>query len=144
MSKAQDVLTRADSKDADILDVIEATLNPLSPQPERVSFAGPSLLLTSQQVLGMSLALHELATNATKYGALSNSCGVVEITWSVEDDRFQFLWAEKNGPEVKPTARTGFGSTILQQTVGAYFNGASELKLERTGAVFTISGSLDI
>ena len=143
LSSAQDILTRADNKDADILSVIETTLSPHLPQPERISVAGPSLPLNSQQVLGLSLALHELATNAAKYGALSNTNGVVQISWSVDQGTFQFLWEEKHGPEVVPTEKKGFGSKILHRTAGSYFDGRSELRLNAEGAVFEIIGRID-
>ena len=142
LSSAQDILTRANNRDADILSVIETTLSPHLPQPERISISGPSLPLSSQQVLGLSLALHELATNAAKYGALSNNDGVVELAWSLDEGAFEFRWTERNGPPVTPTHKTGFGSTILQRVAGSYFNGTSALTLERDGAVFRITGNL--
>jgi len=143
LSSAQDILTRADNKDADILSVIETTLSPHLPQPERISIAGPSLPLNSQQVLGLSLALHELATNAAKYGALSNNEGSVEISWSLDDGNFQFVWKEEHGPQVQPTEKKGFGSTILQRTAGSYFDGTSDLRLDPEGAVFELLGRIN-
>lgn len=81
MAAAQDVLTRGEEQSADILSVIETSLKPHLPDRTRIIVSGPSVSLDSSQVIGLSLALHELATNAAKYGALSNDAGQVEISW---------------------------------------------------------------
>tara|TARA_R110000868_G_scaffold79486_1_gene226156 strand:+ start:687 stop:2585 length:1899 start_codon:yes stop_codon:yes gene_type:complete len=140
---AQDVLTRAKEKEADILSVVEATLAPHLPQPGRIIVTGPSIALNSQQVLGLSLALHELATNASKYGALSNEDGQILINWKSRDGSFEFSWVEQHGPPVDKPDSQGFGSTILQRAAGAYFSGRSELIFHENGIRFEISGHLD-
>ncbi|MFQ6552642.1 HWE histidine kinase domain-containing protein [Aestuariibius insulae] len=143
LSGAQDVLTRAEEKTADILSVIETSLAPHVPQQSRVEFFGPSIPMTSDQVLGLTLALHELATNASKYGALSNNVGHIRIAWDVDEEgAFMFRWVEQDGPEVKPPTTEGFGSTILKRIVGSYFSGSSLVSYDRDGIKFELRGNL--
>lgn len=143
LAGAQDVLTRAQDREADILSVIETTMGPYLPQQGRIEISGMSTPLTSDQVLGLSLALHELATNAAKYGALSNDDGRVLMSWNVDETgRFTFSWTERDGPEVKATDHKGFGSTILERIVGGYFSGSTTLDLEPDGVRFEIDGGL--
>jgi two-component sensor histidine kinase len=143
LAGAQDVLTRAEDREADILSVVEATLAPHLPQQGRIEVSGASVPLNSSQVLGLSLALHELATNAAKYGALSNQAGRVLIDWSTDEEgRFALTWTEKDGPEVAATDAKGFGSTVLERIVGNYFSGRSTLIRDPEGIRFEIDGRL--
>ena len=79
----------------------------------RILFDGPPLRLRPPAAETIGLALHELATNAGKHGALSSTAGVVEISWRLESGRFLLHWIERGGPPVTPPARTGFGTTVL-------------------------------
>lgn len=97
LGRAQDILTRSNFTEADIHDVVEAAIAPHRVAEDRIVWAGPHLVLTSQQALGLSLATHELATNAAKYGALANETGRVSMTWRVEDGAFAFDWIETGG-----------------------------------------------
>jgi PAS domain S-box-containing protein len=142
LSAAQDLLTRAQEKGADIRAVIEATLAPHLANTDGLDLVGPPLFLASQQVLGLALALHELATNAAKYGAFSTEDGKVMIEWSIDGGAFGFRWTESGGPAVRAPGKPGFGSTLLEKTVGGYFNGDSELHFGEAGVEFIIEGSL--
>jgi two-component sensor histidine kinase len=82
-----------------------------------VKISGEALDISSRHTLALSLALHELATNATKYGALSSSEGRVRIEWTVEDGTVQLDWQEVGGPPVDIPVITGFGSRLLEQLV---------------------------
>ena len=145
LSRAQDILTVENHAGAPIETVVHDALAAHDPEEGRIRVSGPSLLLQAQQVLGLSLALHELGTNASKYGALSTSAGTVDVFWKVDGDRFSFAWTELGGP--KPDAAdagdSGFGSTILNRVTGQYFNGTSEMILAPEGLTFTIQGRLD-
>ncbi len=93
-----DILTRSNFTEADINEVVAAAIEPHRVAEDRISWSGPHLILTSQQALGLSLAVHELATNAAKYGALSNEAGRVTMAWRVEAGMFAFDWVEAGGP----------------------------------------------
>ncbi len=142
LSDAQDVLTRGDHQAAPIKSVVEAALNAFSSLSDRVTMHGPNVKLTSQQSLGLSLALHELATNAVKHGAMSGEVGEVHIIWTNSDSGFDFIWEESGGPEVAAPAARGFGSTILDRVVGGYFNGKASVTFNTAGVRFHIVGSL--
>lgn len=142
LAGAQDVLTHSQRHEADIMHVVSSTLAPHRSEKDRIIMKGPSLLLQSQQVLGLSLALHELATNAAKYGALSNEAGRVRIHWSENDNLFEFHWIEEDGPPITSPVSQGFGSTILDRLAGSYFGGTSKLTFASDGIRFGIEGKL--
>jgi two-component sensor histidine kinase len=87
----------------------------------RVAASGPSVRLTPKQALSLSIALHELATNAAKYGSLSADAGKVDLTWEVRDDgdgeMLHLVWIESGGPIVSPPTRTGFGSRLIERNL---------------------------
>jgi two-component sensor histidine kinase len=94
---------------------------------------GPSLDLSPKQALALSLALHELATNAAKYGALSTSEGRVELRWETESGTLQLHWRESGGPEVVPPSRRGFGSRLLEGGLFRDLDGDTNLKFAPDG-----------
>lgn len=153
LGRAQDMLTQEDREAVDVRSVIEDAMQPhVGADDPRFTLDGPRVVLSPQQVLGLSLAVHELATNAGKYGALSNDGGRVDVLWTLDDrDAFQLEWRERGGPDADPNdaapaeiSSKGFGSTILERVVGSYFNGRSTLDLTAEGAVFSIQGKLDV
>jgi two-component sensor histidine kinase len=86
------------------------------------------------------MALHELATNAVKYGSLSNDEGEVEIEWRpLAEKRVVLVWRERNGPPVRPAVRKGFGSRLLERSLAHDLGAAAELDFPATGAVATIT-----
>jgi len=119
----------------------------MSPYAERVRVEGPKLVLSAKAAQNFALALHELATNAAKYGALSNTTGRVEIVWSVlksdGSGSFAFRWLERNGPPVSPPKQKGFGSVVLEQVMGEYFDAPPRIDFAAGGVSYEISGSLD-
>lgn len=141
LGDAQNVLTQVQHKNAAIADVVRSALLPHA-EPTRVSAAGDKIELSPQQVLGLSLAVHELGTNAVKYGALSTDAGRIDVGWSNVEGRFRFVWKEVGGPDVAGMSSPGFGSTILTKVVGGYFNGTSNLVLKPEGMSYEIDGSL--
>lgn len=97
-------------------DLIRAELEPFS---ARATIRGPEVLLGPQQAQSFSLALHELATNAVKHGALSRASGRILVDWSVENEaELAFCWREEGGPPVTKPSRRGFGTTLLTSTFG--------------------------
>jgi two-component sensor histidine kinase len=94
--------------------------------------------------LPLAMALHELATNAAKYGALSNDAGRVEIGWSVEDGgrRLALSWAERGGPAVAPPQRSGFGTRLIQHGLARELAGEVALAYDPAGVTCRIEAPL--
>jgi two-component sensor histidine kinase len=119
---------------ASIDEVVETAIRPFRDRRDRFRVAGPRLPLPDQQVVSLTLALHELGTNAVKYGALSEPKGWISIEWRDMDGRLQLEWKEHDGPEVKAPSRKGFGSRLLARAaMGA------KLRFERDGLRCTIT-----
>ncbi|RZJ44565.1 MAG: PAS domain S-box protein [Brevundimonas sp.] len=138
LARAQDILIQPDRPDAGILSIVEGALE-AHRTGQRISIAGPDLPLRSQQGLGLSLALHELATNAAKYGALSTEHGRVDVSWTVTpEDEFVFDWVESGGPRVVLPERTGFGTKLVERVVAPYFNGKAALDFDPSGVRFRL------
>ena len=124
LSAAHDVLTAESWRGARLTDVIAAALAPFdTAQQPRISRSGPSVWLAAQCALALSLALHELATNAAKYGALATSEGRVGINWSLTGDELALVWREEGGPPVEAPVRAGFGSRLLQRSLARELQG---------------------
>lgn len=144
--RAHDILTADNFTTAAIGEVVNQALAHHRTDGQRFHVSGPPVELGSQQALSLSLALHELATNAAKYGALSDRSGSVDITWSIDADReepeFRFVWQEKNGPIVVAPTRTGFGSQLIKAVLAADFHGKVELSFERDGLVCRLRAPL--
>ena len=141
LGDAQNVLTKVEHKNAPIAEVVKSALVAHA-ETSQLSVSGDAFDLSPQQVLGLSLALHELGTNAVKYGALSSKDGHVSVRWTNAQGCFHLEWREAGGPEVLKPSASGFGSTILTRVVGGYFCGTTKLAFEPDGLVYQISGSL--
>ena len=141
LAGAQDILTRSIASEMRIDEVVEAALLPHRTGEGRFGISGPKTNINGRQSLGLSLALHELATNATKYGALSAAAGSVDIGWDVQaDGDFTFHWRERNGPLVTPPLTQGFGSVLIEKIVATYFDGDATLQFLASGVVFHLRG----
>ena len=133
LSRAHELLIREAWSAATVAQVVEGALGSLG-LPGRVGVRdGPSVRLGPQQALQLALALHELATNAVKYGALSGDAGRVMVGWALDNDtpggpRLCFEWVERDGPAVRPPGRTGFGSRLITRLTEAAFQGRVELE----------------
>jgi two-component sensor histidine kinase len=104
----------------------------------RVSLNGRSVLLKPYVAQTLALAIHELVTNAAKYGALSTLDGHVDITWTVGPDSVDIAWTEKGGPEVKAPTAFGFGSRVIQ-SVSQHLKGAVQFHWEPAGLICTLA-----
>lgn len=110
MAQAHDLLTQRSWKGADLREIASRALQAF---PARALLSGASLDLPPKHALAMSLMLHELATNAAKYGALSDSQGKVHVQWSVREAMLRLDWLESGGPAVAAPTQKGFGSRLL-------------------------------
>jgi two-component sensor histidine kinase len=142
MARAHDRLVSSNWLDAHISEVVEAAIDPHRSKTHNFVISGPDLRIGSKKSLALTMALHELATNATKYGALNSSEGTVQITWDIQDvdgqDVFSFKWEEVGGPAVEKPTRKGFGSRMIEQAVAVYFNGEAELEFASEGLKYTL------
>ena len=110
----QDLLVRNEWRGVDVEDLVRAQLAHFADLvASRIAVHGPKLRLKAASAQALGLALHELATNAGKYGALSVDAGRVDVDWRLEGDTFKMSWTECNGPPVSPPERRGFGSTVI-------------------------------
>lgn len=141
MSDAQDLLTRTDWSRAQIGEVVRVALKAHGGE-HRFGIVGPALELSSKCALAFAMALHELATNATKYGALSQDGGSVTVRWQLEGDDLRFLWEEAGGPPVAPPSETGFGSLMIEEVLAGYCGGTATIAYEPRGVVFTLLAPL--
>jgi len=125
LAAAHDLLTAESWHGARLSDVVASTMAPFETvRRPQISRSGPAVWLSAQRALALSMALHELATNAVKYGSLSAPEGRVTIRWTVSDDHLLTLsWVEKDGPPVQPPERSGFGSRLLQRSLARELSG---------------------
>ncbi|GAA0638958.1 sensor histidine kinase [Brevundimonas lenta] len=142
LAAAQDVLTQTTRTGAPLRDIVAQTLRAHGGAAQ-TSFAGPDVDLSSRCALALSLALHELATNAVKYGALSTDGGRVAVHWSIDAPAFTLSWTESGGPPVQPPTRTGFGSGMIQRALSGYVGGTSELTYAPEGVRFELATTVE-
>jgi two-component sensor histidine kinase len=96
------------------------------------------MMLKPEAAQNLGLALHELATNAAKYGALSDEVGRVEIRWDLDDGRFKISWQELDGPAVSAPSREGFGQKVVTRIVTLALEGKVDLRFEPSGLVWRL------
>ncbi|WP_206438542.1 sensor histidine kinase [Bosea sp. Tri-49] len=137
LAAAQDVLMMASRHGADLRQLVEVVLAPHR-SGERIVFDGPSVTLSSKCALAMALALHELGTNAVKYGALSQDGGHVDVSWRSEAGEFHFRWQESGGPRVTSPQRRGFGSQMIEKVLGSYLGGTAKIDFAPDGIVLSL------
>lgn len=142
----QSVLVENEWTRIDIMRLSKSTLEPyLSGSQGRVTFEGPQITLREKAAQSIGMALHELATNAVKYGALSNLTGEISISWKVlkgETSDFVIEWVESGGPAVEKPSRKGFGETVIKQIAASSVSGQIDLNYAPSGVTWTLSAPL--
>jgi CheY-like chemotaxis protein len=134
MASANELLTAARWRGAAIDHLAAAELGAIA--PGQTGWEGPELFLTPRAANAVALALHELAANALRHGALSVETGRVNLRWaSLPDGGFELVWTESGGPTVVPPTRRGFGSTLLDQVTGRELNGQTSIDYRPAGVV---------
>jgi len=133
LGAAQKLLIESETRAAPMADVVATALAPHCIEGGRARFSGPVLTLDGRRAHGLTLALHELATNAAKYGALSVDGGWIEVVWTARDGQLDFLWSEHNGPPASPPTRQGFGSRLITRNLGIAFGGSVDLSFKPSG-----------
>jgi len=137
MASANELLTAARWRGAAIDHLAAAELGAIA--PGRTRWDGPELFLTPRAANALALALHELAANAVKYGALSLESGRVDLRWTkASEGGFELVWSESGGPRVAEPVRRGFGATLLEQVTGRELNGEAKVEYRPSGVRATL------
>jgi PAS domain S-box-containing protein len=140
LAHCHDLLVKDSWHGASFHDLVSAQMRPFSEASAgRIEATGPPIILKPDAVQHLGLALHELATNASKHGALSGPHGGVSIRWQIDevDNRVQICWCETGGPSVTPPQRRGFGHVVIEQIVPRALNGSGFLDFSPAGVNWT-------
>jgi PAS domain S-box-containing protein len=144
LSAAHDLLTERNWAPVSIRKIVEDTVAPHQARAERFAIEGPDVELAPKAAVSLALAVHELSTNAIKYGALSAPEGRVAIAWEAEGGRLRFAWRESGGPEVAEPTRRGFGSRMIERGLASELDGRAGIEFRREGVVCTIDAPLPV
>lgn len=138
LGEAQQLLLQSAWERVSVRELISKTLAPMCP-PSRIAVDVDDTQLDGRRGLSLALALHELGTNAVKYGALSGEVGEVQISFTKGADGISMTWREINGPSVEPPTRTGFGTRLITRNLEADFGGTVQMNYQPSGLVVTLS-----
>lgn len=130
LSATDDLIAKVDGSGCDIKDLLLSELGPYG--HVRFTLNGNPLFLPAKLAVSLALVFHELATNAGKYGAFSSARGLLQVTWSVSDDRLNISWDETEGPPVETIGAAGFGTKLLKSALRP-FDGKTEIAFLKTG-----------
>ena len=134
IAASHDLLVSSTRESADISRLIREQIMGYAPEEaSRLELSGPPLVLGPQGAHAFGLILHELATNASKYGAFSNEHGCLRIGWRLEGEDVVVEWLERGGPTVVPPTRRGFGSALIEQSLSHSLGGRSKLDFNPEG-----------
>lgn len=142
LSAAHDVLTRQKWEAGEIGQIIAVATAPHHPGDGRLAMEGPALALEPKTAVALGLAVHELATNAVKYGALSTADGRVDVRWTADDGVLRLTWRESGGPPVKRPRQKGFGVRMLEQGLAGELGGAVRVEFRPEGLVCAMEAPL--
>ncbi|MEQ9642840.1 MAG: sensor histidine kinase [Alphaproteobacteria bacterium] len=142
IAAAHDLLTKEDWNNVSLTQLVRESIRSFCPTSSQVTFEGPPVPLSAKTAVSFAMAIHELGTNAVKYGALSSAKGHINIEWSVREEaespRLHFTWRETGGPPVAPPSHTGFGTFLIEKNLGAELEGNVDLRFDPTGLVCVI------
>jgi len=148
LAEAHNLLSQEKWQGSELQDVVDRVLQPyLLNSPERVRMFGPNVPLSPRLAVVLSMIVHEIATNAAKYGALSNDTGTVALDWEVitEDAkaRLRLIWTEAGGPHVVAPVQRGFGSRLIERSARDQLGGEATVDFLPRGVVYTVICSLE-
>jgi two-component sensor histidine kinase len=145
LSRAHDILTRESWGGAPMAGIVQQAIAPYrGRRNDRLRADGPPVWLPPRHALAFAMVLHELGTNAVKYGALSNQDGVIDIEWSLLEGTLQLRWTETGGPPVVPPTRRGFGSRLIERGLRHEIGGKVTLEFPTSGLICTIEAPLAV
>ncbi len=147
LAHTHDILTQTSWKAAPIGSVLEGAVLAHCAETSRVRVSGPSILLKARAALALSMALHELFTNAVKYGALSNDTGWIDLSWSIgqgegDERMFEVIWQEHGGPSVAKPERTGFGTRLTGTSLAGDLGGAGVVEYAPAGVKWRLISTM--
>jgi two-component sensor histidine kinase len=148
LAEAHNLLSREKWQGSELQDVAARVLRPYAlSNPGRIRMSGPKVPLSPRQAVVLSMIVHEIATNAAKYGALSNEAGTVTLDWSIVTDnpvrRLKLSWTETGGPHVAAPVQRGFGSRLIERSARDQLGGDATVDFLPGGVVYTVNCSLD-
>jgi PAS domain S-box-containing protein len=146
LAGAHDVLTQQNWEGAYLRNIVTKALSPFIAAGRDFEIDGPDVKLHPKSTLAITMALHELATNAVKYGALSTRSGRASVGWSISGDpgepHLNITWTESGGPLVKPPTRKGFGSRLIERGLAGELGGEAKIHYRETGVICSIRAPL--
>ena len=140
LGRAHDLLMQISWSNASLTHTLSGATEPYDSQgTRRFHFNGPDIRITSGAVIALAMTLNELCTNTTKFGALSNANGRVEIAWTIDEEkqRMRLTWTERGGPPVQRPTRRSFG-TRMMESLGQQLNGRVQLTYDPSGFVYLL------
>ena len=149
LAQSHDLLAREDWRGISMLELVTSQIGHLrTGVTERLMVEGPDVILTPVAAQNLGMAIHELSTNAVKYGALSTVGGQVRINWSIYkdddgSDRMRLSWIERGGPPVKVPQRRGFGRFVIEAIAARALSGTVDLRFDPEGVTCLVEGSAD-
>ncbi|MGJ4941244.1 sensor histidine kinase [Bradyrhizobium sp. HKCCYLS1011] len=130
LAVADDLIAKVDGRGCDLKDLLISELGPYG--HVRFVLNGGALFLPAKLAVSLALIFHELATNAAKYGAFASPCGLLQVTWTTQNERLSLTWDETEGPPIEHVGKPGFGTKLLKAALSA-FDGSTETTFLRTG-----------
>jgi two-component sensor histidine kinase len=148
LAEAHNLLSREKWQGSDLQDLVGRVLQPyVINSPERVRLSGPKIPLSPRLSVVLSMIIHEIATNAAKYGALSNDTGTVALDWEAVTEngkpKLRLVWAESGGPVVTAPVQRGFGSRLIERSARDQLGGEATVDFLPRGVVCTVTCSLE-
>lgn len=146
LSEAHGLLMRDDGQSAGMRDMVESAIRPFAgDKATQFTVRGPNFQVKAKGVLSISMALHELCTNAVKYGALRTSTGKITVEWSIDNEgeadneMLRLVWTETGGPPVTSPDKLGFGSKMIERVLGYELEAEVETSYAESGVIFTLT-----
>jgi two-component sensor histidine kinase len=148
LAEAHNLLSKEKWEGSDLKDVVSRVLQPyLLNAPERLQISGPAVPISPRLAVVLAMMLHEIATNAAKYGALSNDTGKVALDWQVVKEaakpQLKFTWTETGGPLVTAPVQRGFGSRLIERSARDQLGGEATVDFLPRGVVYTVTCTLE-
>ena len=148
LAEAHNLLSQEKWQGSDLEDVIGRVLQPYRlDNPSRMQMSGPNVPLSPRVAVVLSMIVHEIATNAAKYGALSNDTGTIQLDWEIVTDngkrKLRLIWAETGGPHVVTPVQLGFGSRLIERSARDQLGGEATVDFLPRGVVYTLICSLE-
>jgi two-component sensor histidine kinase len=148
LAEAHNLLSTEKWQGSELQDVVKRVLQPyLLNNPERMKMFGPHVPLSPRVAVILSMIVHEIATNAAKYGALSNDSGTVTVDWEVITEnatrKLRLIWTEAGGPHVTAPVQRGFGSRLIERSARDQLGGEATVDFLPRGVVYTVTCTLE-